>query len=116
MTQTGSQQLLVYWQLVSVSSQNYTQSISIAANGITTYSKILDKLALYHLYTTDTPDPCVEYNITISVAIDTITCSDSITTSSYFKGKIISIVKNKIDNLISSQTPTSTLSKRFTIY
>ena len=63
--QKSANQLLVYWQLLSVSSQNYTQSISIAANGITTYSTILDKLALYHLYTTDTPDPCVEYNITI---------------------------------------------------
>ena len=86
-TQTGSQQLLVYWQLVSVSSQNYTQSISIAVNGITTYTTILDKLALYYLYTPNTPDPCVEYNITISVAIDNITCSDSVTTSSYLKGE-----------------------------
>ena len=85
--QTGLQQLLIYWQLLSVSSQNYTQSISIAANGVTTYSKILGKLALYHLYIIDTPDPCVEYNITISVAIDNITCSDLITTSSYLKGE-----------------------------
>ena len=75
--QTSANQLLVYWQLLSVSSQNYTQSISIAANGITTYSTILDKLALYHFNTIDTPDPCVEYNITISVETDNITCSDS---------------------------------------
>ena len=86
-TQTSANQLLVYWQLMSVSSQNYTQSINIATNGITTYSSVLDKLALYHLYIIDTQDPCVEYNITISVAIDNITCSDSITTSSYLKGK-----------------------------
>ena len=83
--QTGLQQLLVYWQLC-VSSQTYTQSISIAANGVTTYSKILGKLALYHLYTIDTPDPCVEYSITISVETDNIICSDSITTRSYLKG------------------------------
>ena len=85
-TQTSANHLLVYWQLLSVCSQNYTQLINIATNGITTYSSVLDKLALYHLYIIDTPDPCVEYNITISVVIDKITCSDSITTSSYLKG------------------------------
>ena len=95
MLQKGADQFLIYWDLAAVTDQTYSQSISIeATDGITIHVANLDKLDSFYLYTIESPDPCVEYHITVSIETDdNIICSDSIST--HIKGKYFEILNAK---------------------
>ena len=83
--QANTDQILLDWELVSISSQNYTQSIIIETDEIIVYSTVLEKHVSYYLYSSSLV-PCEEFNITVSVHTDNIICSDSITTTAYISG------------------------------
>ncbi len=104
--QANSDQILLDWELASISSQtNYTQSISIETDEIIVYSTVLEKHASFFLYASILV-PCEEYNITVNVHTDNITCSDSITTTTYISGnifaKLITEISYKIGRIIIS--------------
>ena len=87
--QTDEHLLHINW-VISVSSQNYTQSLTIQYNSTdyTTEVGTDEQLFLFYL---NSERLCVDYNITIHIETNITSCSNSRTVSMFKTGK----VKNK---------------------
>ena len=97
--QTNTDQILIYWELTSISSRNYTQSIIIESDEMIVFSKVLEKHVSFYLYASSLV-PCKDYNITVSIETGNCNCSDSITTTTYISGKLLSFrISDNRDNL-----------------
>ena len=84
--------LLIRWGILSVTDQNYTQSITIQDSSSNTHTIIItDNDNQYYWYELDNPNTCTEYNITLNFDTIITTCNDSRTVSKYYitTGKII---------------------------
>ena len=85
---------MITWKIKSISTLNYTQSITIQDDGNNTNTTIeVDNDCLLYLHKLDNPSICVDYNITLNVDTNITSCSDSRTTSMYKTGNQ-SIIKD----------------------
>ena len=78
---------MISWEIKSVSTVNYTQSITIQDDGTNTNTTIeVDNDCQLYLQKLDNPSTCVDYSITLNVDTNITSCSDSRTISMYKTG------------------------------
>ena len=78
---------MITWKIKSISTLNYTQSITIQDDGNNTNTTIeVDNDCQLYLHKLDNPSTCVDYNITLNVDTNITSCSDSRTISMYKTG------------------------------
>ena len=84
--ETTNRSLFIQWEILSTSSPNYTQSISIVEGNKTINTAELNDNERFYLYNISKLSLSSEYNIKLCVETNITTCSDSRNVSKLISG------------------------------